>query len=214
MRLRNIPGAEEFIFSKKNYIIENPKETKGKWREIFGNDNPIYSEFGTGKGKFITTLAAKNPDINYIAIEYKAEVLYKAMQKVEELKLSNLKFMLFNVEFIEEAFDKDELDRIYINFCDPWHKKRHAKRRLTHRVFLNKYKTILAEDGWIHFKTDNRKLFQFSLNEFSELDLKMKNISLDLASDDFEENVTTEYEEKFMLKGNPIFRVEVSIKNL
>lgn len=214
MRLRNIPGAEEYIYSQKNYIIEEPKSVKGRWNKIFGNNNEIHSEFGTGRGKFITTLALRNPDINYIAIEYKAEALYKAMKKVENYDLKNIKFLLFNIEYVEEIFEKDELSRIYINFCDPWHKKRHAKRRLTHRNFLTKYKNILKEDGFIHFKTDNRNLFQFSLNEFADLDLKMQKISLDLKNDNIEGNVTTEYEEKFMNKGNPIFRVEVNLKNL
>lgn len=214
MRLRNIPEAEEFIYSQEKYIIEEPKEIKGRLNEIFGNDNPVHVEFGTGKGKFITTLAMQNPNINYIGVEYKAEVLFKAMKKVENEDIPNLKFLFFNVEYSEDVFGAGDIDRLYINFCDPWHKNKHSKRRLTHRNYLNKYKAFIKEGGWIHFKTDNRPLFQFSLNEFADLDLKMQNISLDLHSDGMEDNVTTEYEEKFASKGHPIFRVEVSIDNL
>lgn len=214
MRLRKVPGAEDYIYSQEKFIIKEPSQAKGKWSEVFGNDNPIHVEFGTGKGNFITTLAKRNPDINYIGVEYKAAVLIKAMQKVENVEQANLRFLLFDVYTSEEVFSEGELDRLYINFCDPWHKNKHSRRRLTHRRFLEKYKLFIKKGGWIHFKTDNRALFQFSLNEFADLGLKMKMISLDLHDDNMEDNVMTEYESKFVGKGHPIFRVEVSLDNM
>ena len=214
MRLRNIPGAEEYIYSVKKYSIENPVLNKGKWRDVFANDNPIHVEFGMGKGRFITTLAKNNPNINYIGVECKAEVIYKAIKNIEDEEISNLRILLFNVNDLENLFDENEIDRIYLNFSDPWHKEKHKKRRLTHENYLKKYRNCIKEDGWIHFKTDNRRLFQFSLNEFAHLNLKMQNISLDLHCDNLEDNIMTEYEEKFASKGHPIFRVEVSLKNL
>ena len=214
MRLRKVVGAEDYIYSQEKFIIKEPTEAKGKWREIFGNDNPIHVEFGTGKGNFITTLAKRNPEINYIGVEYKSAVLIKAMKKVEGVDQANLRFLLFDVYTSNEVFDKDELDRLYINFCDPWHKNKHSRRRLTHRRFLQVYKHFIKEGGWIHFKTDNRALFQFSLNEFADLGLKMQMISLDLHSDEMEDNVMTEYEAKFAGKGQPIFRAEVSLDNI
>jgi tRNA (guanine-N7-)-methyltransferase len=231
MRLRNIPGCEEYLESAEKFFVvakaENQKqECFGKWKDIFGNDNDIHAEFGTGRGKFIAEMALNNPDINYIGVEMKAEALYKAVKKAEKLDshlshqepskthLPNLKYLLFNVDRMEEAFDESELSRIYLNFVDPWHKYKHRKRRLTHKRFLDRFAKILKDDGEVHFKTDNRPLFEFSLNEFASIDLKMKNISLDLVNSKFEGNVTTEYEDKFMSKGNPIFRVEVETERL
>lgn len=195
--------VEDDIFNNvtKNY--------KGKWKEIFGNDNPIHIEVGTGRGQFITTLAQKNPNINYIGLEVKEEVLLRAVEKAEEKNLSNMLFIWGNVELMDEYFDEGELDRIYINFCDPWHKKRNAKRRLTHTNFLELYRRKLSGSNCgIHFKTDNRNLFEFSLNEFCGNDWKLLNISLDLANSEFEGNVTTEYEDKFMSLNMPIYRLE------
>ncbi len=193
----------------KNEVYQNIVENyRGKWNEFFGNDKPIYIEVGTGRGQFITSLAQKNPDINYIALEIKEEVLLRAVEKADQKQLDNISFIWGNVEFFDIYFEDRELSRIYVNFCDPWPKKRCAKRRLTHSNFLELYRKKLKEDGEIHFKTDNRGLFEFSLNEFSFNDWKLKNISLDLANSDFEGNVCTEYEEKFMEMGMPIYRLE------
>lgn len=213
MRLRNIPGAEEYLKKNAHYFVGSPTDAKGKWQTLFEKEQPLHAEFGSGKGQFIVNMAEKYPEVNFIGVEYKAEVLYKALKKAEKKHLHNLKLMLFDVGQAETAFEDGELDRLYLNFVDPWHKKRHAKRRLTHRRFLAKFKKLMGPTGEVHFKTDNRPLFQFSLNEFADMDYKMKNISLDLAADDWIDNVTTEYEEKFMRKGNPIFRVEVVLRD-
>lgn len=212
MRRRKKKGADLKLLSYTNYVIKADEiNFLGKWNEKFKNNNPIHVEFGTGRGKFITTLAKNNPNINYIAMEIKEEVLVKAVEKAHENNLENIIFVWGNVCDIESYFDKNELSRIYINFCDPWPKKRWAKRRLTSRNFIEKYKNILNENGEIHFKTDNEKLFEFSLNEFVDCDLKLKNISLDLKNSDFLENVTTEYEDKFMNLGMKIYRVEARL---
>lgn len=208
MRRRKVKGADQKLLSYTDYVLRDDiNELKGKWNEKFKNNNPIYVEFGTGRGKFITTLAKQNPDVNFIAFEIKEEVLIKGVEKADESKLNNILFAWADVSNVLDYFEEGELSRIYVNFCDPWPKKRWAKRRLTHSNFLNKYKLLLNKDGEVHFKTDNEKLFEFSLNEISSNDWTLKNISLNLAESDFE-NVTTEYEDKFMSYGMKIFRCE------
>jgi len=210
MRIRKKPWAEKEFAANKNYIKE-PQRFKGKWRELFGNENPIHIEIGCGKGRFITTMAKLNTDINYIAVERQSMVIASALKKAREKNVGeNLAFFSADVENLKDFFDTSEVERIYINFCDPWpNKKKWAKRRLTHKRFLKIYEEIFGEKGEIFFKTDNRILFEFSLNEFEARDnWKMKNISLDLHNSDFEGNVMTEYEEKFSSKGIPIFRLE------
>lgn len=212
MRRRKIKGADEKLLSYKDYVLKDDiDKLKGKWNLKFNNNNPIYVEFGTGRGKFITTLAKQNPDVNYIAFEIKEEVLIKGVEKANELGLDNILFAWANVSNILDYFEENELSRVYVNFCDPWPKTRWAKRRLTHTNFLNKYKILLKDDGELHFKTDNEGLFEFSLNEISSNDWVLKNISLNLANSDFE-NVTTEYEDKFMSYGMKIFRCEAKIR--
>ncbi|MEG0249725.1 MAG: tRNA (guanosine(46)-N7)-methyltransferase TrmB [Peptostreptococcus sp.] len=188
-----------------NTLIDN---YRGNWNNIFKNNNPIHIEVGTGRGQFITTLAEQNPNINYIALEIKEEVLLRAVEKADDLKLSNIAFIWGNVEFFDLYFSDKELSRIYINFCDPWPKKRCAKRRLTYSSFLELYRKKLNDNGDINFKTDNKDLFEFSLNEISSNDWMLRNISLDLANSDFKENITTEYEDKFMNLGQAIYRLE------
>lgn len=208
MRRRKVKGADEKLLSHKNYVLrDNINELKGKWNLRFKNNNPIHVEFGTGRGKFITTLAKENPNINYIAFEIKEEVLLKAVEKAVEANLDNILFAWADVSNILDYFEEGELSRIYVNFCDPWPKTRWAKRRLTHTNFLNMYKRLLNKDGELHFKTDNENLFEFSLNEIASNNWILKNISLNLAESDFE-NVTTEYEDKFMSYGMKIFRCE------
>lgn len=209
MRRRKVKGADEKLLSYKDYVIkENIEEMKGKWSVHFENNNPIHVEFGTGRGKFITTLAKQNPNINYIAMEIKEEVLVKAVEKADENNLDNILFVWGNVNNILDYFDEKEIDRVYVNFCDPWPKTRWAKRRLTHTNFLSKYNKILNPGGEIHFKTDNEKLFEFTLNEIASDGWALKNISLNLAESDYNENVTTEYEDKFMSQGMKIYRCE------
>lgn len=210
MRLRNVRGSREAI-ADSEFTINDFKEYKGKWREIFGNDNPIRIEIGMGKGKFITEMAMNNPDINYIGIEKYSSVLIRAVEKRRELEIDNLFFIRMDAVEIEDAFEKGEIDRIYLNFSDPWPKERHAKRRLTSRQFFERYDKILKDDGIIEFKTDNKDLFDFSLEEVKETKFKVINYTYDLHGDTDAEiyrgNVTTEYEDKFVEKGNKICKL-------
>lgn len=215
MRRRKKKGSDEKLLSYQNYVIkEDIDKLKGIWSNKFNNNNnPIHVEFGTGRGKFITTLAKQNPNINYIAMEIKEEVLLKAVEKADEANLNNILFIWGNVNSILDYFDKGEVSRVYVNFCDPWPKTRWSKRRLTHSNYLNKYKEILNDEGEVHFKTDNQDLFEFSLNEIASNDWLLKNISLDLAKNENIENVTTEYEDKFMSQGMKIYRCEAKKRN-
>ena len=167
MRLRHIPGAEQMI-EDSPYVIQNPEERKGKWHEVFGNHNPIRIEVGMGKGRFIMELAKANPEINYIGIERYSTVLLKAIQKREQLAITNICFMCIDAKNMADIFDMGEVDRIYLNFSDPWPKDRHAKRRLTSPQFMEVYDKILKKDGTVEFKTDNRGLFDYSLESVPE----------------------------------------------
>lgn len=211
MRQRKKSWAENEL-STNEFLIHNPQQFKGNWREVFGNTNPIHLEIGCGKGRFIRTLAAQNPDINYIALERQSQVIISGMRYVREnTDLKNIRFVNEDVKNLEDIFACGEIKRLYINFCDPWeNKKKWAKRRLTHKNFLNLYKKLFGSDGEIHFKTDNTKLFEFSLNEFLGESWTVKNISLDLHNSDFENNIMTEYEEKFSSRGMKIYRLEAS----
>lgn len=205
MRLRNIKGAREVIAASR-YIIHEPEINKGSFKKLFGNDNPIHIEIGMGKGKFITALAQNNPHINYIGIEKYSSVLLRALEKREQAELDNLYFIRMDAENIEEVFDKDEIDKIYLNFSDPWPKDRHAKRRLTSQTFFDRYNNILKADGRVEFKTDNKELFDFSLEEIPAAGWKLEAYTYDLINDKAlnEGNVMTEYEEKFTSEGKPI----------
>ncbi|SFL64120.1 tRNA (guanine-N7-)-methyltransferase [Paenibacillus sp. 1_12] len=218
MRLRGRKGIREALIAQPELIILEPATYKGKWSSLFGNNNPIHVELGMGKGKFISELSYQNPDINYIGVDMYDELLRRAGEKAELARaadggnLDNLKLALFNIEKIEEIFDSNELERIYLNFSDPWPKKRHARRRLTHAGFVRKYIEILNEKGEIHFKTDSRSLFEFSLNSFADMGLRMRNISLNLHGEGVRTDlVLTEYETKFSEQGVPIHRLEVVI---
>ena len=167
MRLRNIPGSRDVI-AESEYVVHEFKQAQNRWKDIFGNDNPIRVEVGMGKGRFIYTLAALNPDINYVGIEKFSSVLLRAVQKQQEEPLPNLRFIRMEAEEIAEVFGENEIDRIYLNFSDPWPKDRHAKRRLPSRQFLKRYDCFLKRDGVIEFKTDNRDLFMFALDEVKE----------------------------------------------
>lgn len=209
MRLRNKPWAEEFITSHPEVIIPNPEEFKGNWKEVFQNGNPLHIEVGTGKGQFITGMALANPDINYIGIELYDKVIVSALENVLNAnKPANLRLLKVNGADLDKYFTKNDVSRIYLNFSDPWPKTRHAKRRLTHEGFLKLYESILIDNGEIHFKTDNRGLFEYSLVSMSEYGMLLKYVSLDLHANMPEENIMTEYEEKFSAKGQPIYRLE------
>lgn len=210
MRLRNVTGSREMIAANE-FVIHNPEEKKGSWREVFGNDNPIHIEVGMGKGRFLTELAKLNPNINYIGIEKYSSVLIRAVEKREQIELSNLFFIRMDAEDINDVFAEGEIDRIYLNFSDPWPKDRHAKRRLTSHQFLNRYDQFLKKDGVIIFKTDNKALFDFSLEEVPVAGWKLENYTYDLHHSEYNEgNVMTEYEEKFSSMGNPICRLVIS----
>ena len=209
MRLRNIPGADEVV-ANSPICIQNPVEYKGNWKTLFGNDNPIHIEIGMGKGRFLMDLAALNPNINYIGIERYTSVLLRAVQKMDELQLPNVRFLCIDATTLPEIFASDEVNRIYLNFSDPWPKDRHARRRLTSSEFLARYDQILAQDGRIEFKTDNRGLFDFSVEEIENSDIwKLQVKTYDLHDDPMLNfgNIMTEYEEKFSSKGNPICKL-------
>ena len=205
MRLRNIKGADEKIATSE-YVIQNPAEWKNKWNEYFNNGKPVHIEIGMGKGQFLHTMAKLNPDINYVGIEKYSSVLLRAIQKMEEEEVFNLKFICIDAKEVDEVFGEGEVDKIYLNFSDPWPKDRHAKRRLPSREFLSKYDAILKKDGFLEFKTDNRGLFDFAVEELPEAGWKAKVITYDLHNDEelCKGNVMTEYEEKFSSMGNPI----------
>lgn len=208
MRLRNVPGSREAI-ADNDMAINEPTELKGKWKEEFGNDNPIRIEIGMGKGKFITTLSMENPDINYIGIEKYSSVLIRAIERCEEIEVPNLRFIRMEAEYICDVFEKGEVDRIYLNFSDPWPKDRHAKRRLTSKQFFERYDVILKKDGIVEFKTDNDLLFQFSLKQVPEAGWELIEQTWDLHNDErlMQGNVMTEYESKFSQMGNPIHKL-------
>ncbi len=207
MRLRNVTGSREVIAANE-FVIHDPENLKGKWKEYFGNDNPIHIEIGMGKGKFLIQLAKENPDINYIGIEKYSSVLIRAVDKRKELEIKNLWLIRFDAEYINDIFDKNEVSRIYLNFSDPWPKDRHAKRRLTSKEFLARYDKFLAADGEVIFKTDNNELFAFSLEQVEIAGWKLRNYTHDLHHSEYAEgNVMTEYEEKFSSMGNTINRL-------
>ena len=206
MRLKNVKGADKVIEASK-YIILKPENYKGKWKEVFNNSNPIHIEIGMGKGDFIIGMAKAHPDINFIGIEMYDSVIVKAVNKLENEEINNIRLIRMDARLIEDVFDK-EIDLIYLNFSDPWPKNRNAKRRLTHERFLNRYENIFKGKKTIFMKTDNIDLFSFSIESLSEYGYKLKNVSLDLHNSDFEGNIMTEYEKKFSSKGVRINRLE------
>lgn len=211
MRLRNIPGADNAI-AESIYCIKEPETRKGGWQVVFEAKQPLHIEIGMGKGRFIMDLAAANPTINYLGIERYSSVLLRALQKMEQNPLPNLKFICMDAADVADVFAPGEVDRIYLNFSDPWPKDRHAKRRLTSRQFFARYDQILAPEGHLEFKTDNQDLFTFSLEEIPaagwHLDASTRNLHHDPVLN--EGNIMTEYEEKFSSLGNPICKLIAS----
>ena len=208
MRLRNIKGSKEVIAASP-YVVQNPEDYKGKWSELFHNNHPLHIEIGMGKGQFIHTLASENPDINYIGIEMYSSVLYRALEKQTAEEKPNLYFLRFDAKYLADIFAEHEVDRIYLNFSDPWPKERHAKRRLTSRQFFERYDKILAGNGVVEFKTDTDDLFAFSMEEVAEAGWTLDAHTFDLHHDPVlnEGNVMTEYEEKFSSLGHPIHKL-------
>ena len=210
MRLRHIKGAEQQI-AESPFVIHDPEEQKGHWRDVFGNDHPIEIEVGMGKGKFIMDLAAARPDVNYLGIERYSSVLLRALQKRAERDLSNIFFLCIDAKEMADYFAPGEVSRIYLNFSDPWPKDRHAKRRLTSPVFMEVYDSILKPDGVIEFKTDNRGLFEYSLESIPAAGWDILAHTFDLHRSDMAEgNVMTEYETKFASEGKPICKLVAS----
>lgn len=207
MRVRKKKNCDIRLEKSGSLWIKNPEEMKGKWHKEFENTNPIHIEIGSGKGKFICEMAQKYPDINFVAIEVVKDVIVIAMEKAEPLNLPNLRFLIADAGNLSDYFEKGEIERIYLNFSDPWKKNKQAKRRLTHKNFLDIYKKVLNEGDYICFKTDNKALFEFSLNSFAKENYKMSEITFDLHNSGILDNVMTEYETKFSEMGMPIYRV-------
>ena len=201
MRLRNVKNAYEIV-NDSNYVIKNPEQYIGKYKELFNNDNPINIEIGMGKGDFIIGMAKKYPNTNFIGIEKYESVMVRAVEKLENIDLPNLKLIRMDAINIDKVFDK-EINTIYLNFSDPWPKKRHAKRRLTSDIFLKLYDKIFISKPHIIQKTDNILLFASSIESLVDYGYKFNKVSLDLEHDDID-NVITEYENKFMSMGTKI----------
>lgn len=196
MRLRKKWWARPEM-EDSHLVITEPKDLKGQWNKEFNNENEIYLELGCGRGRFITGRAAQNQNINFIGIDLKDEVLIYALRKVAEAELNNVRLIPMNIMGISEIFDKEEIGRIYINFCNPWPKERHNKRRLTHTKFLTEYKKFIKPGTEIWFKTDNTELFEDSQVYFKENGFSIEYLTYDLHNSGFEDNIVTEYEEKF-----------------
>lgn len=207
MRLRNVKGAKEII-DKSEYIIKNYEDLKGNFKSVFANNNAIHLEIGMGKGDFIIGMALKYPDINFIGIEKFDSVIARALQKLDGLSIPNLRLIRMDARFVDDVFYK-EISRIYLNFSDPWPKKRHSSRRLTSFVFLKKYDSIFNGRCEIVQKTDNRELFEYSIMSFNNYGYIIDDLSLDLHSREELDNVMTEYEKKFVSLGNPIYMVSL-----
>lgn len=207
MRLKCVKGAKERVESS-SYLVLEPSKYKGKYKDLFKNNNPIHIEIGMGKGNFIIENAKRYPNINFIGIEKYDSVIVRSVEKLENLELSNLKLIRMDANKINDVFDK-EIDLIYLNFSDPWPKLRHEKRRLSSHEFLKKYDLIFKNKKNIIMKTDNRKLFEYSIVSFTNYGYKINDISLNLYDDDIENNIPTEYEIKFKNKGFPIYKIDV-----
>ena len=217
MRLRHKKGAEDDILKSK-FCLQNNCNTKISQEEIFNNTNPLHLELGMGKGQFVIKMAEKSSNINFIGIEKSATIVLKAIDRLKkdldvEIPPSNLRFLCIDIDNIENFFEENSIDKIYLNFSDPWPKKRHESRRLTHLFFLNKYEKILKNGAMVEFKTDNVELFDFSIEEINKSNFKIISKTYDLHSDQIlnKDNIMTEYEEKFSSKGNKICKLTAKV---
>ena len=213
MRVHKKKHGAERLLACGNIVIKDLRAEGNSSQALFGNDKPLRIEIGCGKGDFIVGTAAKEPEVNFLAVEKVSDVLVIAAEKVKASGLDNVRVCCIDAKELTEIFEPHSIDRIYLNFSDPWPKARHEKRRLTYRSFLEIYKQILKEDGAIFFKTDNRGLFDFSLEEFKEFGIRMEKLTFDLHNSEYMEgNVMTEYEKRFSSMGVPINRVECYFK--
>jgi len=212
MRMRKKKYLKERLDDCSNLIIHDILDYNGDIKSVFNDDKPLHMEIGCGKGGFILETARKNPDINFIAVEKNRNVLVLAAEKIKNEGLTNVKFIAGDANLLRDFNTNTKCDIIYINFCDPWHKNSYRKRRLTHAQHLALWQKLLKENGEIHFKTDNKNLFEFSLNSFADYDMKLKNITFDLHNSGFIGNVMTEYERLFSEQGQPIYRCEAMFR--
>ena len=213
MRLRNKPWAADLIAANPSMILVSPEDIAGKWQTRFAKEQPIYIEVGSGKVQFITQMAQKYPDRNFIAVEIQESAIAVILQKQVELKLPNLQLLLGNGAALTTFFAENEVAGVYLNFSDPWPKTRHEKRRLTYKSFLAEYQQIMQPTGYLRFKTDNQGLFEYSLMSLNDYGMVFDDISLDLHNSELaEDNIQTEYEEKFSKRGQVIYRLEAHYK--
>ncbi|WP_106496861.1 tRNA (guanosine(46)-N7)-methyltransferase TrmB [Lentibacillus sp. Marseille-P4043] len=210
MRQRHKPWADDFLAKNNQLVKANPMNHKANWQAVFGNENPIHLEIGTGKGRFLVGMAEQYPDVNFIGIELSKSVIVTAAQKIIDSELDNILLVNMDADKLCDVFAGDEVSTIYLNFSDPWPKNRHEKRRLSFHTFLEKYRTILNSTGEVVLKTDNRGLFEYSLVSFSAFGMKLEDVSLDLHQLQDPTNVMTEYEQKFSEKGHVIYRCRAS----
>ncbi|HIX02444.1 MAG TPA: tRNA (guanosine(46)-N7)-methyltransferase TrmB [Candidatus Ligilactobacillus excrementigallinarum] len=212
MRLRNRPWAKPLIEENPQYVVTEPEKFKGNWQSRFAKKAPLYVEIGMGKGQFIVEMARRHPENNYLGMELQTVATGYALKKQLEQKLPNLQLVRANGASLTEFFEENEVDGIYLNFSDPWPKKRQAKRRLTYPTFLKQYQVVMKNEGHLEFKTDNRGLFEYSLVSMNNFGMEFDQVWLDLhQSSELEDNVMTEYEEKFSKKG-PIYKLEAHFK--
>ncbi|MCL1630650.1 tRNA (guanosine(46)-N7)-methyltransferase TrmB [Sporolactobacillus sp. CPB3-1] len=208
MRVRHKPWAKGKLDRYPDIVIPVPKDYSGEWHDAFHREAPLHVEIGSGKGQFITGMASLYPDINFVGIEMHESVIVTALEKCLDQQLDNVRLINEDARGLTEFFAEDEVDALYLNFCDPWPKSRHEKRRLTYSTFLAQYEYVLKKGGVLNFKTDNQGLFEYSLESFSKYGFTLQNISLDLHHSQMKNNVVTEYEEKFAEKGQRIYRCE------
>lgn len=209
MRMRKKKNLDTRLAACAAVMADDPAAHRGAWRALFGNENPVHLEIGCGKGRFIIEMARRYPEINFVAIEREEGALIMATERALELDLPNLRFLSFDAAALAEIFAPGEVDRIYLNFSDPWPPNRQRRRRLTHADYLDVYDSILKEDGDVCFKTDNQRLFEWSLASICEYGWLVQNISLDLHNSELAaDNIMTEYEEKFSEQGFRIYRLE------
>ncbi|MET3682688.1 tRNA (guanine-N7-)-methyltransferase [Alkalibacillus flavidus] len=210
MRLRNKPWAEDYIKNHPTIVELDPYQRRGNWQSRFEQEQPLALEIGTGKGRFIDGMARQHPDMNFIGIERDKNVIVSAIDKLNDPDVTNATLIHENAKDLRDMFGENEIDRLYLNFSDPWPKSRHEKRRLTYYTFLEQYQNVLKDDGLVIMKTDNRQLFEYSLVSFSQFGMTLQDVKLDLHASDDETNIMTEYEEKFSQKGQVIYRCEAS----